>query len=912
MLRRRALTRCILRSTAQDAASAAPCGHTAKFMRLSPNPLPAAFSLTPHPVAMAAAWACVLVGNLSMGAPVIAQALAQAPVEHNKALQRPSPAPALRLDRQLDSMGKPGDAAAASGATWLEAARIQALPSSQPALPGQQPARRLLAEGAVQFRHAGAVLRADRLDYDSADERVRAQGRVRIERDGAVYSGPALDVRMDSFEGWFEGPRFEFQRWGAGGRAQRLEFLGRDKARAWQADYTSCPRDDAPADPATGPGAAAGMAARAGLGEPAVATGPGKAARAEPAWILSTRRLDLNFAANEGRAEGAVLRFLGVPILAAPTLSFPLNDQRKSGWLPPNVNLDSRSGLGVSVPYYWNIAPNRDATLTPRILARRGVAADVEWRYLEPQHEGLLGLDALPHDRSYGHSRWAWRAEHRTQWDGGSGVPAWLADTRVQWKAARVSDDDWWKDFPRGVASLTPRLLGQSLALERSLQGWGASGQAYARLAHWQVLQSTDAIVSPYQRSPQLGLRLGADAAGGWKASLESEFNRFTLARTDAASAHLPEGWRWHGVASLERPWRGEGWWVQPSLSLHSAYYQTQTQGQGSAWRSLPSFSLDAGATFERQTVFLGRSLRQVLEPRIRYARTPFRDQSQLPNYDSAGKDFNLTSIYSDNAWSGVDRISDSHQLTLGATTRMFRDSDGAEVLRLGWVQRLLIDPQRVTPDDSDPSVQSSNALNRKLSDMLLIGSTHVIPRWTLETTVRYNADTQRAVRSVMGARYAAGDFRSLSAAYRFTRGQTEQIDFGWQWPVGGSSAPTGSSGVPGASGSGSAAGVGSAGTCSGRLYSVGRVNYSLRDSRITDSLLGLEYDSGCWIGRIVAERVSTGRSEATTRLMLQLELVGLSRLGSNPLQVLKDNIPGYRLLREERRESPSTSAFHD
>jgi LPS-assembly protein len=172
-----------------------------------------------------------------------------------------------------------------------------------------------------------------------------------------------------------------------------------------------------------------------------------------------------------------------------------------------------------------------------------------------------------------------------------------------------------------------------------------------------------------------------------------------------------------------------------------------------------------------------------------------------------------------------------------------------------------------------------------------------VVPRWTLSGTVRFNADTQRAIRSVVSARYNAGDFRAFSAAYRFTRGQAEQLDFGWQWPL---TTPT------------VAIAGGSTAACSGRLFGVGRVNYSMRDSRITDSLLGLEYDAGCWIGRVVAERVSTGRSEATTRLMLQLELVGLSRLGSNPLKVLKENIPGYRLLRDEQADAPSMRPSHD
>ena len=151
---------------------------------------------------------------------------------------------------------------------------------------------------------------------------------------------------------------------------------------------------------------------------------------------------------------------------------------------------------------------------------------------------------------------------------------------------------------------------------------------------------------------------------------------------------------------------------------------------------------------------------------------------------------------------------------------------------------------------------------------------------------MQYNPDTQRAIRSVLNVRYSPAPFHTLSAGYSFARGLSEQVQFGWQWPVY----------------RGTARPVGASGGCGGTLYGVGRVNFSLRDSRITDSIAGLEYDTGCWIGRIVAQRLSTGTSEATTRLMLQLELVGLSRLGSNPLQVLKDNVPGFQLLRDPRQ----------
>ena len=157
--------------------------------------------------------------------------------------------------------------------------------------------------------------------------------------------------------------------------------------------------------------------------------------------------------------------------------------------------------------------------------------------------------------------------------------------------------------------------------------------------------------------------------------------------------------------------------------------------------------------------------------------------------------------------------------------------------------------------------------------------------------------------RSVVSARYSPGPYRTLSATYRLTRDLSEQVELGWQWPLYGQTPDSSSGAARRANGEGG-------GSCKGSWYGVGRVNYSTRESRLVDAIVGVEYDAGCWIGRVVATRQSTGLSEATTRLLFQLELVGLSRLGSNPLQVLKDNIPGYKLLREGRGVAPASSAY--
>jgi LPS-assembly protein len=706
-----------------------------------------------------------------------------------------------------------------------------------------QPDVETVAEGDVEFRRGGLVIRADRIAYDVPDDRALAKGKVRIEREGVVYSGPELQLDVQRFEGYFLEPTFEFLTLGAGGRADRVDFLGPGRSRATNASYTSCPREDGQ----------------------------------EPAWLLKADRVYLDLDANEGIAEGAVLRFLGTPIIALPALSFPLSDARKSGWLPPTVNIDNRSGVELLVPYYWNIAPNRDATIAPRVITRRGLGVDAEFRYLEPQHAGELRVDALPDDRLAETARGALHWQHESRLPFGVNAHA---------DVARVSDDNWWKDFPNRGLSFAPRLLPSRLSFERpfsfSVPYGAAEGLAYARLVQWQVLQGTDeAVAAPYERAPQAGVRT-TGRTGPWAWAFESEFNRFELPSAELARAGRSGGDRLHALGSIAYGEREGGVWFVPKVSINTASYDLP--GGGRLQRTIPTFSIDAGLEFERTETAFGRALRQTLEPRLLYVNTPTRQQSHLPNFDAAAKDFNFVSVYSENAFSGVDRVSDAHQITAGVTTRLVDEATGGEALRLGIVQRYLFRPQQVTAQpDGTPD---GEPLTQRFSDLLLLGSTNVLPRWTFDAAVQYSPDIQRSVRSILGMRYSPGRFRTLSTTYRFARGVSEQMELGWQWPILERAAPR----LSGESG------------CKGSWYGVGRVNYSMKDSRITDSVLGLEYDAGCWIGRIVAERLSTGRSEATTRLLVQLELIGLSRIGSNPLRVLKDNIPGYQLLREERR----------
>ncbi|MBS0443534.1 MAG: LPS-assembly protein LptD [Proteobacteria bacterium] len=717
-----------------------------------------------------------------------------------------------------------------------------------------------VAEGEAEFRRGGLVLSADQLRYLHPDDLAVARGNVRISRDGNVYSGPELQLHVQRFEGFFLQPSYHFGRTGAGGTARRIDFIDEQRAVATGATYTSCPSD-----------------------------GSGG-----PAWLLSTDKVKMDFEANEGIAENAVLRFYGVPILGAPVLSFPLTDERKSGWLPPSINIDSKSGLQFSIPWYWNIAPNRDATLTPLLSAKRGVGAEAEFRYLEPSFQGAAQVHVLPNDQLTGRSRHALNLSHE------GALPL---GANFTFNGLRVSDDAYWKDFPRAVPSITPRLLLADAAVRRDFDGWSS----YARVHRWQVLQDDSArIEAPYDRTPQVGVRGTQRFGDGFEFALETELNRFTNptdGRADPLATTLrPTGVRWHALGSLARPFGTPGWTVTPRVAFNAASYSLDEPlaGRRSSSRVIPTLSLDSHWQFERDASWFGRDVRQTLEPRLMVVNTPYRAQDARLAFDAAPRDFNFESLYAENAFSGVDRVSDAHQLTAGVTTRFLDAATGAEALRLGMVQRYLFRDQRITADctpSADPlAAPDCTPLTQRFSDLLLLGSTTLSKRWTLDGSIQYSPDLKRTVRSILGARYSPGPYRTFGLTYRLARGLSEQLELGWQWPVyGRTPAEAAASG---------------AGECKGSWYSVGRINYSMRDSRITDSVIGFEYDAGCWIGRVVAERLSTGRSEATTRLLLQLELVGLSRLGSNPLQVLKDNIPGYKLLREERSMPAATRTY--
>jgi LPS-assembly protein len=703
-------------------------------------------------------------------------------------------------------------------------------------------------EGNASLRRGDTVIRADRLEYYQPEDLAKATGNVRVNQAGNVYEGPHLELKLETFEGFFDKVRYRFLASGGEGDAERIDFVDSNVSVARQATYTTCRREDYPGW--------------------------------MPAWMLSAATLTTDTEENVGVATDARMSFMGITTPPFPSLSFPLSNDRKSGFLPPTIGLSSVNGVDITVPYYWNIAPNRDATFYPELMGKRGVNLGSEFRYLEKDYSGDIRVDYMPTDSLRNRKRWGIWTNHTQTFDPKPlGLDALSASVRFN----RVSDDDYWRDFTR-TPSLTTRLLSNDASLNWTKGDWNG----IVRTLKYQTLQYDQSpIIPPYDRLPQITANYYKYDWNGFDFSLNTDYTRF---RGDPVQQRQPNGERVYALAALSRPFLTPGTYVIPKVQLHTTSYQFEaplSNGANSASRTVPTFSLDSGMIFERDASFFGRAFRQTLEPRAFYVYTPFRDQSLLPNYDSAANDFNFATVYTENAFSGNDRISDSNTLTVGVTSRLIDPESGAEAARVGVAQRLRFKDQRVT-------LPGTTAVTDRVSDLLLGAQINWTPQWSVDGTVQYNPDDHKSTRTALSARYNPGPYRNISAAYRYQANSTpavndgnKSVDVSWQWPLNDLWGDKGKDLGPGR------------GQGGGRWYAVGRLNYSLQDRKLTDGVLGFEYDGCCWIGRVVLERLTTGQATANTRIMFQLEFVGFAAIGASPMRTLTQNIQRYQPLRQ-------------
>ncbi len=678
------------------------------------------------------------------------------------------------------------------------------------------------ALGSVDMRTPSRQILADRMRYEFPIDTIKAHGNVVIRTWQDLVSGPELEYRRDSATGFMKTPTFVLGLYKGRGKADEVLFTGPEKYRIERGTYSTC------------------------VGE-------------SPAWHLEMGQLDIDETTSIGTARDAKIYLGPLPVAWLPEFTFPLKNERKSGFLATTYGTSGNRGLDVQLPYYFNLAPNYDATLTTRLMTKRGVLFNGQSRYLLDtpfgRAMGEWNGEILPRDRLADSTRDATSIRH-TQF--------FSPNLTLVVNYNRVSDARYFVDLADFVSITSITTLPRDATLTYRNADWVVTAKAQ----RFQTLQDPAALVlPPYDKVPQLSAvsptyKPFSDQRLEFK--LESDFTRF-----EYPNSALPSGYRAYTYGTAAWRYDTSGVFFIPKIGLHATRYNLigSFDDYSNSTRVLPIASVDGGLRFERSASLFGNALVQTLEPRVMFTYIPFRDQSQTPVFDTALADFNTLQLFSENRYVGHDRIGDTQQLALGVTSRFYDADSQKERLRLTMGERFYFDNQRVTIYESPRS--------RNSSDILFAAQGRVTDALYLEASSQFDANAGRTERLSFGLRYTPERAKALNINYRAIRElatstgtvQVKQVDLAGQWPI------------------------------YQNIYAVGRLNFSIVDRRLTESVIGIEWDGCCYVIRAVGQRIATSTTTATNAFFLQLELNGLGRVGSSPLDVLKRNIPGYSLL---------------
>lgn len=556
-------------------------------------------------------------------------------------------------------------------------------------------------------------------------------------------------------------------------------------------------------------------------------------------WYIKAKEMELNDFSESGEAKQAYIEFKGVPLVYTPWISFSYNNQRKSGFLAPTYGTTSRSGFEFMAPYYWNISPDMDATLGVRALGKRGVQYQGEFRYLNEKFSGLSNAEFLPDDSQTGENRYYINLKHQHGLGRG-----WSASYSIE----RASDEQYFSDLSTRIVTTSRVLLPQQFNLSYGDDTWKFN-------ALTQKFQTLDDRSYPYERLPQLDLT-GNKYFGNFNTNLYTQLVSFKY--SDPINSRV-QGTRATLYPSVSYEFTKSYGFITPKFGVHHTQYQLENIAKNldSPNRTLPIFSLDSGLYFDREISFGGEDFTQTIEPRAYYLYIPSKKQSNIPIFDTSEVDLNFTSLFSENQFSGNDRVNDAKQLSFGLTTR-FIDADGAQRISASIGQRYYYADQVVT-------LPGATARESNSSDIIAGFTANLKSELNVSAFWQYNTEEDKSARTTVTSRYTPEPGKALNLSYSYRASLLDQFDVSGQWPLG------------------------------RNWYGIGRMNYSFRDSRIIESLAGLEYDAGCWQARTVLQRVSPATSDDPNySLFFQLELGGLASIGANPMNVIRRNIPGY------------------
>jgi LPS-assembly protein len=664
-----------------------------------------------------------------------------------------------------------------------------------------------LLQGNVRIRTGQRMLTADAAEVDSEQRTARLRGNVE-------YLDPRLRVRgtgasvLGEGAGSFEGAEFELTERAVRGKARDARLSAGRFLELDDVSYTACPagNDD---------------------------------------WFLQAGHIELDQQTRNGTGRDVKLEFLGVPILYTPYITFPIGDQRKSGLLFPTIGSSGRTGTQVAVPWYWNIASNYDATFTGRYFSSRGLRVDPEFRYLTQRSRGTLSGEYLFDDLEEGGSRGLISLENVTRLQ---------PRTRLLVDAAHVSDADYFEDFGVGFEGTSITYLDRRAELRRDVGAWSL----LARVQDYQLLdRELPEEDRPYQVLPQLA------AFGRWRDEKTGFGARFGAEFSNFQRELGPDGLRLDAEPGVEWRYDRSGMFVASSAAWRYTAYSLDDLQPGldeNPSRSAPVLSLDTGLVLERPTGSRDQR-RHTLEPRLLYLYVPYRDQDDLPIFDTAVPDLNLVQLFRTNRYVGADRLGDANQVSAGVTTRLLDAQSGRQFLSATLGQAFYLEDPKVRLPDEPVEDRSS-------SDIIAELELAAYRNWNARFGYQWNPKRTQSEKSEMYLQYSPASDKVLNAGYRFRRDSVEQFDVSAAWPI------------------------------SDRWRGFGRWVYSLLEEKTLDQFVGIEYSSCCWAVRIVTRRfVSSRTGDSDTSIGLQLELKGLSNVGVDNEAFLREAIRGYSSL---------------
>ncbi len=678
--------------------------------------------------------------------------------------------------------------------------------------------------GDVSVRQGWRQVKAGKAVLNREESTLELADGVEIREPGVALVGERAVLRSKQHKAEVHDARFLFYKANARGTAKEIERRG-NATLFDRATFTVCPPED-------------------------------------NAWQVRAKKLRLEHEEGFGTAKGAILDVKDVPVAYVPYLKFPIDDRRHTGLLWPSISNTSDGGLDVTAPIYLNLAPNYDATVSPRHIADRGEMVEIETRYLNTLDEWTVSGAYLSNDEQTDSNRWLASVHENGNLGGG-----WSSNINY----TRVSDYDYMDDL--GASSLSAQR--DTHLVQEGRLSWGDDDWSFSALAsQYQTLDQE--VTKPYKTLPQLSLLKREGQPFELSPLLEAQVSKF-----DSPDNVRVEGERSYVAPGISYPMQWRWAHLTPSAKLRHVSYQlnegVNVTSSDTPSATSPSYSLDGGLQFERQTRFAGSGYTQTLEPRLFYLNSEYDRQDDLPLFDTSLLNFSYDQLFNDTRFTGKDRLDDADQLTIGATTRFLADRNGQERLSASLGQIFYFEDRQVTIENEqqpeDPEASSSE----------MAGELNYLLNRDLRatTTMLWDPSRDQVNEGGVGLRYRNADNTLLNAGYRYRREQSILDEYGRLLDYRDISQTDFSGAVP----------------LNADWTGLFRWNYDLETDQAVEELVGVEYHSCCWRARLVYQRGwEPGTLDGTEQgVFLQVQLIGLGGIGGQVDDILDDSIIGYR-----------------